>query len=95
MCLNKHPFISSHIQGHGVHAAFMQPTSAGGDASFILDKKHLPLGITHLVLFNSAKKPVCERLVFSRPQALQLQFAADKNLYEKRSAVTMSVQRQR
>ncbi|HYK47795.1 MAG TPA: hypothetical protein VEV83_21610 [Parafilimonas sp.] len=75
----------------GVHAAFMQPTTAGGDASFIMGKKQLPPGITHLVLFNSTKQPVCERLVFLRPQALQLQFAADKNVYEKRSAVTLGI----
>ncbi len=38
-----------------------------GTAKFLIDKNILGEGISHLTVFNSDRKPVCERLYFKRP----------------------------
>lgn len=37
-------------------------------ASFVIDKKTLGEGVSHLTVFDASRKPVCERLYFKRPQ---------------------------
>lgn len=37
-------------------------------ASFVIDKKALGEGISHLTVFDANRKPVCERLYFKRPE---------------------------
>ncbi|WP_460634353.1 hypothetical protein [Larkinella harenae] len=37
-------------------------------ASFVIDKKSLGEGISHLTVFDDRRKPVCERLYFKRPE---------------------------
>ncbi|GAB3932809.1 hypothetical protein [Larkinella terrae] len=37
-------------------------------ASFVIDKKTLGEGISHLTVFDASRKPVCERLYFKRPE---------------------------
>jgi hypothetical protein len=36
--------------------------------SFLIDKKTLGEGISHLTVFDASRKPVCERLYFKRPE---------------------------
>jgi len=40
-----------------------------GAATFSLNKNSLPGGVSHLTVFNSEKQPVCERLIFVKPQS--------------------------
>lgn len=66
-----------------------------GTASFIIDKTKLGDGISQITIFNSAKKPVCERLYFKRPkQQLVIQATADQPQYAPRKKVTLNISAQ-
>lgn len=61
-----------------------------GKAVFLVDKKELGEGVSQLTVFNSEKKPVCERLYFMPPalrQAVSLQSAKEK--YSQREKVEL------
>jgi hypothetical protein len=73
-----------------ITAALMQRMN-DGVAAFTLNKNGLPGGISHLTVFNSEKQPVCERLIFFKPQSLQLNLTADKEMYNTRSEVQLNV----
>ncbi|WP_124908322.1 hypothetical protein [Larkinella knui] len=45
-----------------------EQTFRDNTASFIVDKKSLGEGISHLTVFDASRKPVCERLYFKRPE---------------------------
>jgi hypothetical protein len=45
-----------------------QQTLRDNTASFVIDKKTLGDGISHLTVFDASRKPVCERLYFKRPE---------------------------
>ena len=78
-------------KNNGRKSDLMQSTVNNGKAAFILNKNDLPDGIVHLTVFNNDKQPVCERVIFLRPQALQLNLTADKDMYTKRSEVKLDV----
>lgn len=75
---------NNHIQ-----AAVTQLTDNDGNAVFTIERNKLTAGITHIVLLNSNKQPVSERLVFTKPQTMQLVMSADKDVYSTRSEVTI------
>lgn len=77
--------------GNKINIVLMQSTGNNVNALFIIQKNNFKAGITHLVIFNSDKQPVCERLIFIKPQALQLNLTADKILFTTRSEVKMNV----
>ena len=65
---------------------------AYGEARFVIDKTKLGEGISHITLFNSAKQPVCERLIFKQPsQKLLLNAAPDQDHYDSRKKVTINL----
>ncbi|MBC5994660.1 hypothetical protein [Pontibacter cellulosilyticus] len=67
-------------------------TVNNGSASFLVDKRALAEGITHFTVFNSQKKPVCERLYFKLPaQEFQLDVEADKQVYNTREKVMLNL----
>ncbi|MBA9078161.1 MULTISPECIES: hypothetical protein [Rufibacter] len=69
---------------------------AEGRMVFAVAKDKLGEGISHLTVFNSERKPVCERLYFKKPTSLlTLQVAADKRETGPRAAVKLSVVAQR
>ena len=74
-----------------IDASLMQSTDNNGNASFIIQKNNLRAGITHLTMFNSNKQPVCERLIFIKPQQMQLNISADQNSYSTRSEVQIKL----
>ncbi|WP_080057683.1 hypothetical protein [Spirosoma aerolatum] len=58
--------------------------------TFLIDKKALGDGISHLTLFDAQQKPVCERLYFKRPaQPLTIALKTDQPQYASRSKVTL------
>jgi hypothetical protein len=64
----------------------------GDSAFFLIARDSLPEGITQLTLFDGDLRPVCERLVFRRPeQRLFLDVMADKTEYTRRSKISLSV----
>lgn len=61
-------------------------------AEFILDETHFAEGISHFTIFNSAKRPVCERLLFKKPtHHLSIESTPDRQQYESRKKVTIDV----
>jgi hypothetical protein len=62
------------------------------DLVFTIDKAQLNEGITHFTLFNKDQQPVCERLVFKKPNRKDtVQINSDKNSYQLRQKVNLSL----
>lgn len=63
-----------------------------GAARFVIDKGKLGDGVSHVTIFDEAKKPVCERLYFKRPKKqLTLEAATDQARYAQRRKVNVAV----
>ncbi len=63
-----------------------------GKASFLVDRKALGEGVSHLTVFNAARQPVCERLVFKFPaHPLQIALHPDKQSYSTRDKINLDV----
>ena len=64
----------------------------GGRATLLLSRQQLPAGITHFTLFDSRRRPVCERLYFTPPAApLVLSAQLDKSQYVAREQATLQL----
>ncbi|WP_338875861.1 hypothetical protein WBJ53_09550 [Spirosoma sp. SC4-14] len=70
-----------------IKAAEMRPIQQ--ETTFLIDRKTLGEGISHLTVFDANRKPLCERLYFKRPDALALSLKTDQNSYAYRSKVTL------
>jgi hypothetical protein len=54
-----------------------------GEATLTLNKNELPEGTTHITLFDAARRPVAERLLFKKPAAqAKLEVKADQAAYD-------------
>ena len=63
-----------------------------GETVFLVDKKELGEGISSLTLFNQDRQPVCERLIFKRPEAkLFIQANTDQAVYNSRKPVNIDL----
>jgi hypothetical protein len=63
-----------------------------GQVEFMVSKRQLPAGISHFTLFDSQRRPLCERLYFRPPAApLALEAKADKPAYAAREPVNLQV----
>lgn len=62
-----------------------------GVANFIVDENKLGEGISHLAIFDNTQRPVCERLVFKRPQALKINATAGNTSYQTRKKVSVEI----
>ncbi|HEY4109447.1 hypothetical protein [Puia sp.] len=70
----------------------MTATLQGGKASFLLSRDSLGEGVSHLTVFDAARQPVCERLVFRQPsRRLQIDVQADKSSYAIREKINLQV----
>lgn len=87
---NNEPLYLFVHSGHQVMLAQSIVTNANGDASVLIDKTKLGQGINHITVFNSARQPVCERLVFNRPKMLNL-LGQVQTQYKTRSPVDIAV----
>jgi len=73
-----------------VSVAEMRPIQQ--EATFLIDKKKLGDGISHLTVFSMDRRPVCERLYFKRPeQPLTIGLTPDKSEYASRTKVSIDV----
>lgn len=62
----------------------------GGKTSFLIGRDVLGEGVSHLTLFDAARQPVCERLVFKQPaRKMQLAVQTDKSSYATREKITL------
>jgi hypothetical protein len=67
-------------------------TIRDGSTVFTVDKKDLGDGISSITVFNQQRQPVCERLVFKRPEdSLLIQAKTDQSAYTKRKSVQIDV----
>lgn len=61
-------------------------------ATFLLEKKDLPPGISHFTVFNEQLKPVCERLYFTPPEKkLDVSIATNAKVYRYRQRVAVTL----
>ncbi|MBD2757326.1 hypothetical protein IC230_30920 [Spirosoma sp. BT704] len=61
------------------------------ETTFLIDKKVLGDGISHLTVFDADRKPVCERLYFKRPtQLLNISLKTDQASYASRTKVALT-----
>ena len=64
-----------------------------GTTKVLLAKGNLPDGVSHITLFDSQRQPVCERLVFKRPESeLDLKITTDQREYGKRNKITLTIE---
>ncbi|HEV2478187.1 MAG TPA: hypothetical protein VGS79_00925, partial [Puia sp.] len=67
-------------------------TLANGKAGFSIDKTALGEGISVFTVFNAARQPVCERLVFREPtHPLQIDLQPDRQEYGTRQKIDLGV----
>lgn len=65
---------------------------SNNQASFIVDKARLDDGISHFTVFDSDKKPVCERLYFRAPgHDLTIRVESDKDSYSTREKIEATI----
>jgi hypothetical protein len=74
-----------------IDTSLMKNSDADGSTLFNINRNDLAAGITRLIIFNNEKKPVCERLIFIKPESMRVKISADKNIYTTRSEVKMNV----
>lgn len=75
-----------------LYVAERLPVSNNDSTVFLLDKNRIGKGVTYLTLFNNDEKPVCERLIYIKPELrMNLSVKPDKEVYEARQKVSLSV----
>jgi len=63
-----------------------------GEVNFIVDRKDLAPGISAMTVFNHLRQPVCERLIFKRPEeTLLIQAKTDQQTYDNRKPVKINL----
>lgn len=88
--VNKQVFLFAHTRG--VIKSALAGTLENNTIVFLVDKAGLGEGISHFTLFDSDKKPVCERLYFKYPeQKLLLDINTDAAFYEERQQVNIQL----
>ena len=61
-------------------------------AEIILDEEELGDGISHITVFNSEKKPVCQRIYFKKPiHQLNIEATSGQQKYDSRKKVTVDI----
>ena len=89
---NSQPFVYIIFQNSGQVIMSRTQFVENGRTQLIVNKDSLPGGITQITVFDSDKRPQCERLYFKRPESKMLLTAhADKNRYNPRSKVEIQI----
>lgn len=61
-------------------------------ATFLINKQELSDGISHLTIFDSNMRPLCERLYFKKPEtSLHIEVRSESQQYEKRRKVVLQI----
>lgn len=82
-----------YVIAHSSQSVNIAQTAAlnNGSVTFTIDKAKLAEGINHLTIFDSAYRPVCERLYFKRPQQKLIVNAIADNTYSVRAKAGISL----
>ncbi len=87
--------LSLFIHSGQLYKTLQSAPIVNGEAVFTCNKSSFADGISHITLFNSKGKPVCERLYFKKPQKkLAIQLSANKTLVGAREKMTISLNTQ-
>ncbi|WP_426667908.1 hypothetical protein ACPPVU_17845 [Mucilaginibacter sp. McL0603] len=63
-----------------------------GSAHFNINKNKLSEGLSYITLFDGQQRPICERLIFKRPnRKLVISANTDNKLYDNRKKVSLSI----
>jgi hypothetical protein len=63
-----------------------------GEFDFTISRNHLSSGISTITIFDAQRRPVCERLVFKKPEdTLMIRAGTDQDSYEKRKPVQVDL----
>ncbi len=87
----EHVFLLAHSR-QAVKIAQSGFVNYENDLVFTIDKTQLNEGVNHFTLFNKDQQPVCERLVFIKPNNKNaVQISSDKNIYQPRQKVNLNL----
>ena len=65
---------------------------SNGEVHFSIDKSKVIDGISDITLFDDQKRPLCERLIFKRPdRKLTISANTDAAVYDKRSRIDLNI----
>jgi len=79
-------------QTRQVVKAAQKQVISNGSAVFVVDKNSLGDGVSQLTIFDSEKKPVCERLFFMQPRSKnKVSLRVSKDQYASRERVDLSL----
>jgi hypothetical protein len=67
----------------------LESVPQNGKTEFIIDRNHLPDGISQITVFNGSGQPVCERLVFKKPSSLSIEAKAAQAEYSSRKKISL------
>ncbi|MEO8721052.1 MAG: hypothetical protein ABI297_06475 [Ginsengibacter sp.] len=88
----EHPEIYIIIQNNGIINLAQTQNMKNGNATLIISKDSLKEGVSQITVFDTDKKPLCERIYFKRPKNKMLITAnADKKNYNLRSQVLLNI----
>jgi len=83
-------YLFAHTRG-SIKAA-LRAEFQNGVATFMIDKDKLGDGISQLTIFNSNRKPVCERLFFKPPaQNVTIKILANETTYDLRKKISLQI----
>jgi len=76
---------------HDIESA-TKGTLSNGLAHFNIDKTTVTDGITYVTLFDDQQRPLCERMIFKRPdRKLNITATTDAAVYNKRAGVELTI----
>lgn len=65
---------------------------SNGEVHFSIEKSKVVDGISYITLFDDQKRPLCERLIFKRPdKKLTISANTDAAVYDKRSRIDLNI----
>jgi hypothetical protein len=80
------------VHTRGVMNAVQGAVLQNGKASFVVNREKLGEGISQFTIFNSDKKPLCERLFFKYPSTqLLVDIKADAPVYNTREKLNLAI----
>lgn len=85
-------FVYLFAHSHHLIKSIQTATPINGKVVFTINKKDLLDGISHFTIFNSEKKPICERLYFKQPTSkLLINANIEKLNYNARGNINLNI----
>lgn len=83
--------ISLFINSIATQKVLTQITDVNGSATFVVDKKQLSHGVTHLVVVDAEHHVQCEQPILLQTQTFQTNIKTDNTIYSPRSVVDLNL----